>query len=308
MKLTKTAIAVAIVGIAAAPMIASADTTLSGAIQIQLNGDDTDGDAGDPTINADDVLFGISTDHELNSGLTGYGNLRVDINRLSNEGRQTIDPGTPGNDEDDTEVTSLGSADSIYVGIKGGFGDVRFGEIPVAAEYGQVANDIFDVTGDINGGVSYVGQFGPVGVIGNFAPENNEDAIGIGAKLGLGGFALSVGGEDRADQTNIAAGVSFAFAGASIAAHFWTQDGAGDPESFSIQAGYGFGGVSASLTFSTLESDGVGGDDREAIRLDLGYGLGGGMDISSRITTESDNAAGGGDDLTSYRIKLSKSF
>lgn len=304
MKFTKTAVALAIAGIASAPMIASADTTLSGAVQIQLNGDDSDGDSGDPTINADDVLFGIATSHKINGGATGYGSLRVDINRLSNAGRTTIDPGTPGNDEDDTEVTSLGSADSVYVGIKGGFGDFRFGEIPNAVEYGQVANDIFDVAGEINGGISYVGTFGPVGLIANFSPENNSDAVGIGAKFGLGGFSIGVGTEDRADVASTAVGVGFAFAGASINAHFWTQDSAGDPESFSVQAGYGFGGVSATLTFSTLEDD-LGGDN-DAIRLDLGYGLGGGMDISARVTTENDNAAN--TDATSWRVKLSKSF
>lgn len=326
MKFTKTAVALAIAGIAAAPL-AQADTTLSGVVEIQLTGSDADSipavvddpatvdvdetapemNPGDIRFAADDVLFGIVSEHELNSGLTGYGSLRVDINRLSNDGRQTVDPGTPGNDEDDTEITSLGSADSVYVGIKGGFGDVRFGEIPNAVEYGQVANDIFDVTGEINGGVSYVGNFGPVGLIANFSPEENQDVIGIGAKFGIGGFSIGVGAEDNSELQNAAVGVSFGFAGASIAAHFWTQEQAGnadDNESFSVMAGYGFGGVSADLTFSTLEGD---NDDREAIRLDLGYGLGGGMTLSARITSETDNNNSDAD-LTSYRVKLGKSF
>ena len=305
MKFTKTAVAVAIAGIAAAPVIASADTTLSGAVQIQLNGSDADGDAGEARISADDVLFGIATEHEMNSGLTGYGSLRVDMNRLSNEGRSTVDPGTPGNDEDDVEITTLGSADSVYVGMKGGFGDVRFGEIPLAVEYGQVANDIYDVGGEINGGISYTGDFGPVGLIANFSPEQNSDAIGVGAKFGIGGFSIGVGAEDRAEVQSTAVGATFGFAGVSLGAHFWTQDSAGDPESLSVQAGYGFGGVSATLTFSTLTAD--NDEDQQAIRLDLGYDLGGGMDISSRITAESDDDDAA-EDLTSWRIKLSKSF
>ena len=314
MKFTKTAVAVAIAGIAAAPMIASADTTLSGVVQIQLNGDDTDTGAdpepGDATINADDVLFGIVSEHELNSGLTGYGSLRVDMNRLSNAGSQTIDPNnTPGNDEDDIEISAtLGTADSVYAGIKGGFGDVRVGEIPLAVEYGQVANDIYDVGGEINGGVSYVGTFGPAGVIANFSPENNSDAVGVGAKFGIGGFSIGVGFEDRAEQESTAVGASFALAGASINAHFWTQadaaDNGDDLESISVKAGYGFGGVSADLTFSTLEG---GSTDSEAIRLDLVYDLGGGMDVSSRITAESDNNDSN-NDVTSWRVKLSKAF
>lgn len=315
MKFTKTAVAVAIAGIAAAPMIASADTTLSGVVQIQLNGDDSDTGAdpepGDATINADDVLFGIVSEHELNNGLTGYGSLRVDMNRLSNAGAVTVDPGTPANDDDDTSIGSLGTADSVYVGVKGGFGDVRFGEIPLAIEYGQVANDIYDVGPEINGGISYVGTFGPAGVIANFSPENNSDAVGLGAKFGIGGFSVGLGYEDRpgagrAGEEAMSAGVSFAFAGASINAHYWTESEAEngeDLESIAVKAGYGFGGVSADLTFATLEGDTT---DQEAIRLDLVYDLGGGMDVSSRITAETNNEDDS--DLTSWRVKLSKAF
>ncbi len=318
MKFTKTAAAVAVAAFAATPMFATADTTLSGVVEIQLSGFDVDDDAatpdvdesepGDATIGADDVLFGISTDHEINLGLTGYGNLRVDINRLSNEGRTTIDPGTPGNDEDDVEVTTLGSVDSVYVGIKGGFGDVRFGEVPVAVEYGQVANDIFDVAGDVNGGVSYVGNYGPVGVIANFAPDNNEDVFGVGAKFDFAGVSLGAGFEDRADVEAFAFGGSYSIFGASIGAHYWTRENGADDDIESVSGilGYGFAGVSAQLTISSQSND-DDSIDQEAIRLDLSYGLGGGMTVSTRITDSTDNADAD-NDQTSWRIKLSKSF
>lgn len=306
MKFTKTAVAVAIAGIAAAPMIASADTTLSGVVEINMNGSDADGDAGDLRVGTGDVLFGIVAEHELNSGLTGYGSLRVDLDRLSNAGTVVVD-GDPLTEEDDVRIGSAGTADSVYVGIKGGFGDVRLGEIPLAVEYGQVANDIFDVGSEINGGLSYVGNFGPVGLIANFSPEPNSDAVGLGAKFGIGGFSVGVGAEDRAELQNIAGGVSFAFAGASIDAHYWNKEegaGDGDLESISVRIGYGFGGVTAALTASTLEDDGA--TDKEAIRLDLGYALGGGTLLSTRVTSESDNVADA--DLVSYRIQLAKSF
>ena len=309
MKFTKTAVAVAIAGIASAPMIASADTVLSGVVEIQLNGSDADGDDGDARFAADDVLFGIQAEHALNVGLTGYGSVRVDINRLSDEGRTTIDPGTPGNDEDDVEVTQFGSADAVYVGIKGGFGDVRLGEIPVAVELGQVANDIFDVTGDITGGISYTGGFGPATVVANFSPEQNEDVIGIGGKLSLFGFGVSAGYEERADVDRFAVGATYGIAGVSLGAHYWLVDEEGgtdgDLESVSVQLGYGYAGISGALTISAVEDDGP--IDSEAIRLDVSYGLGGGMTLSSRITAESDNN-NGDNDLTSWRIKLGKSF
>ena len=308
MKFTKTAVAVAIAGIAAAPMIASADTTLSGVVEIALQGTDIDDD--ELEVGTGDVLFGIVAEHELDSGLTGYGSLRVDLDRLSNQGSIFVENG-PGED-DDLNIGSVGTADSIYTGIKGGFGDFRIGEIPLAVEYGQVANDIYDVGSEISGGMSYTGDFGPVGLVANFSPEGNQDAAGLGAKFGIGGFSIGLGGEQRGedDLVNAAAGVSFAFAGASVAAHFWTKEvaegaGDGDLESASVKVGYGFGGVSANLTFSTLQDDGA--TDKEAIRLDLGYALGGGTLLSSRITQNNDNNDGDAEFLE-YRVMLAKSF
>ncbi|MFK7893734.1 MAG: hypothetical protein AB8B63_23155 [Granulosicoccus sp.] len=76
MKFTKTALAVAIAGIAAAPMVATADTTLSGLIEINVNGSDiddpADDTAGDIAVGTGDVIVGIVAEQELNSGLTGY--------------------------------------------------------------------------------------------------------------------------------------------------------------------------------------------------------------------------------------------
>ena len=90
----------------------------------------------------------------------------------------------------------------------------------------------------------------------------------------------------------------------------WTQEGGdangSDATSMSVKAGYGFGGVPAGLTFATLSGDdvdGAAGADSQKIRLDLGYGLGGGMEVSTRITAES-----GDNELTEYRVQLAKSF
>jgi len=301
-----TAVAVAIAGLAAVPMAASADTTLSGAVQLQLLGNDGPGNSGDARFDAGDVLVGVSASHELNSGLTGYGSLRIDLNRLSNAGTQTFDLGTP-EESDDIRVGSAGTADSVFVGVKGGFGDIRIGEVPNAVEFGQLSTDIYDIAGEVNGGISYTGSFGPASIIAQFSPENNSDVIGVGAKFSLGGFNIGVGGENRGDNTNAAVGVSFAFSGASIAAHFWNKgvSGGDDITSFSVKAGYGFGGVSAGLTF-TAQEDG-GAIDDSAVRLDLGYGLGGGMDISTRIQTNSDNTPGGSDS-SAWRLQLTKTF
>ncbi len=305
MKFTKTAVALAIAGMAAAPMIASADTTLSGAVQLRINGND--GDNGDARISVGDVLVGVSTSHELNSGLTGYGSLRIDLDRLSNAGTVVVsvppgtdpDGGTAASEDEEFRIGSAGTADSVFVGIKGAFGDIRIGEVPNAVEMGQLAADIHDVAGEVNGGISYTGGFGPATILAQFSPELNSDVVGVGIKFALGGFNFGIGGENRGDDSSVAAGVSFSFSGASIAAQTWTKE---DDTNVAVKVGYGFGGVSAGLTFSTLDADGV---DSEAVRLDLGYGLGGGMDISARVDSVSGDTIA---DASSWRIQLSKTF
>lgn len=302
MKFTKTAVAVAIAGIAAAPMIVSADTTLSGIVEVNVNGSDVDGDDGDARVGTGDVLFGIVSEHEMDNGLTGYGSLRLDLDGLSNQ-------------RDDTGEKVSPSYDSVYTGIKGGFGDFRIGEIPLSIEYGQVANDIFDIGDEINGGLSYTGTFGPVGIIANFSPEQNFDGnqVGLGAKFNLGGFGIGIGAEQRGenDDMNASIGATFAIAGASIAAHFASleaddaNDGS-DVEVIAVQAGYGFGGVSAKVTFTTRTGENDASEDQEAVRLDLLYAMGGGVDLSTRITSTTDNLAD--EDLVEWRIQLAKSF
>lgn len=289
MKLTKTAVALAVASIAAAPMMASATTTLSGLVQVKLQGNDDDGDAGDPNIAAGDVLFGITSEHTMNNGLTGYGSLRLDLDRLSNQAN------------DDGEKT-LGSADSVYVGVKGGFGDLRFGEVPLAIEYGQKANDIYDVGAEISGGLSYTGTFGPASILLNYSPALNQDTVGAGVKFDVGGFSFGIGAEDRDEKANMAAGVSFGFAGASIAAHFGTaeQDAGDDVEVVAVKAGYGIGDLSLSATY---QQQSQGDAEVDTVRFDIVYDLGGDTEISSRINSE-----GGDADGSDWRIQLTKFF
>jgi len=315
MKFTKTAVALAVAGIVAAPMTASATTTLSGVVQIKINGSDAEGDAGDPAINSGDVQIGIATEHTLNNGLTGYGSVRSDLDSLS---------GGAGD-----------SADNVYVGMKGGFGDLRFGEIGVAAEYGQLSNDIFDQTGAINAGIGYTGSFGPASIGLSYSPAQSDDVIGAGIKFNVGGFTVGLGAEDRDEKANMSAGVSFAYAGASIGAHFATKETSvdavaavpadavnfvpavaavegseTDTEIVGVKVGYGIGAVSLGLTFMTQSAEttaaGVTGDavDDEVVRLDIGYDLGGSMNLSTRIN----NFSGDSGDSSDWRIQLSKSF
>jgi len=296
MKFKKTALAVAIAGIAAAP-IASADVTLSGYLGFVLEATDEDGDDGNIGMGGDDSTLNVNSSHKLNSGLTGYGNWRVDAGL----------------------VGSTANADNVHVGIKGGFGDVRVGEVPDALEYGQKANDaLFDIGGE-NFGISYTGSFGPATVGVNWSPEGTgdgstsfagdragSDKIAGGIKFGFGGFGIGVGAASIGDDTAFSAGASFGIGGASAAVALKNRDfdAGGERETISATLGFGIGGASAKLTYA-VETGDVDEDDN-LIRLDVGYGLGGGMNISGRVTSrEIDDGAG---DVVRYRVLLSKDF
>jgi len=325
----RTAVAVAIAGIAASiPQIASADTVLSGAIGIQIGADDEDelinppteavpadpvnfipaveaneGDPDGPTTSdgefaLDEAVIGIVATHKTNFGVDAYGSVRFDGEGFSG---------------------SNVSSDNIYLGVKGAFGDVRVGEVPVGVEYGQVANDIFAVNSGSDAGISYTGGFGPATIGVNYSPSRNEDQIGIGARFNLGGFAVGVGAQDRDDLAEYTIGASYGIAGASVAAHFASSEvdgGADDTEIIGVRIGYGFAGVSASLTYMIRTTDILGGSETEdeAVRVDLSYGLGGGFGVSGRWTNtttefvDEDTGAIDDVDIGEYRLLLTKSF
>lgn len=285
MKFKKTAMAVAIAGIAVAPM-AQADVTLSGYIGVILGGSDSDvmnddgTTAGDPLLSSDDSSLNVSASHTMNNGLTGYGNYR-------------LDSGLTG---------SSPAGDNIWVGMKGGFGDIRIGEVPDALEYGQVAGDILADIGGENQGISYTGAFGPVTLGLNWSPQRNSDHTGVGVKFSLGGFAIGVGAGDTDGISKVSAGASFSYAGASIGVAM--KDFDNDRSTIGAKVGYSISGVSLGLTFEAESGDVNDGDAK--VRFDAGYGLGGGMDVSFRANIfSSDDAA---KEVTDYRVLLSKSF
>ena len=305
MKFTKTAVAVAIAGIAAAPMMAAAETTLSGAVQINLEGSDIDDNLDTPDVNeedsgdiqfaAGDVNVQLNAQQQLTSGITGFGNFRLDADSFS------------GGDL---------SGDSIFLGVRGGFGEFRFGEAIVVSEYGQVSNDIFDITGDIDDGVSYEGSFGGFGIGLSWAPNDNTDVVGVGLRYSIGGFALAAGWEERENDVAFSVGGSFAFAGFNVAAHFGSTESGAEPgedevEITGVCVGYGIGKLGISVTLMNQDNSATGFEN--VARLDVGYDLGGGLNISSRVTTNMNSVETflNGDekgDFTEYRIQLAKSF
>jgi len=247
-------------------------------------------DSGDPILALDEAVVGIVATHKTNFGFDAFGSIRYDGDGFSG---------------------SAVSDDNVYLGIKGGFGEIRIGEVPVAAEFGQVSNDIFDQTGDVNQGISYTGGFGPLAIAVNASPDRNEDLIGVGAKLSFGPVIFGAGVEERFDLSNFSVGASFGFAGASISAHYAEREIDGpddDVEIFGVNVGYGFAGVAIGLTYMEQSNASGQGIDDEAFRIDVGYGIGGGFNISGRFTTTDFGDDVANADIDEWRILLNKTF
>lgn len=299
MKLTKTAAAMALAGIAAAPM-AQAEVTLTGYIGIILGANDKDDtivtdDAGAPTgeiiendrwaFSADDANINVAATHELDNGLTGYGNWRADLG-LANDG--------------------VGQADNIHIGVKGDFGDLRVGEVPDALEYGQVAGDMYDIGGEERG-ISYTGTFGsatvglnwsPVGTMNGDKAGGGSDKIAAGVKFNAGGFGIGLGFGDVNEETRISVGATYKIGGASIGLAF--KDFDNDAQTVGAKIGWGIGKTSLALTYEGQQGD---ASDDSKIRFDAGYDLGGDLNISTRV-----NLLDSATDVTDYRVMLAKSF
>jgi len=295
MKYTKTAAALALAGMAAAPMAqAEPVVTLSGSIGINLGSDDSDATDGKWTMSGDDSTLNIAATDTLANGLTGYGNYRLDSG--------LAETGTTG--------------DAIHIGVKGDFGDVRIGNVPNAIEYGQMAGDILsDIGSAQDGGMSYTNAFGGVTLGLNFSPSQNQDTVGAGIKFSAGGFSVGLGAGDQNDASRLSIGASYALGGITLAAHLGDLD---THEVLALKASGSAADFTWGITYAANQADGAdvgGAGDDNKVRLDLGYGLGGGWGVSARanifgtgdvVQTDADGNAV--DDKTDYRVQFSKSF
>ncbi len=298
MKFTKTATALVLAGMAAAPL-AQAETTvvLSGYLGIGVVGSDADDvlvtddagvtsntEPGNLKFFSDDSTINVRASQTLSSGLEGYANYRTDFG-LSNDG--------------------TANGDNIHLGMKGDFGDIRVGEVPDALEYGQVANDILKDIGGEERGISYTGSFGgatvglnwsPVGTLNGDKAGGGSDKIAAGIKFNAGGFGIGLGVADVNEATHMSVGATYSIGGASLGLAFKDDEA---EQYVSAQVGWGVGDISMGLTYEGMQD--VGDDSK--IRFDAGYDLGDGFRISTRV-----NMLDAATDVTDYRLMLSADF
>jgi len=299
MKYTKTAAALALAGVATAP-VAQAEpvVTLSGYVGINLESDDSDATDNDFSFSGDDSSLNISAVDDLTSGLEGYINYRLD-------GALTSAP-----------IAS----DNVHVGIRGDFGDIRIGEVPDATEYGQLANDALDDVGGEDAGISYTNNFGPINFGANWSPEGASDRIAAGVSFNAAGFGIGIGVGNASSETLASLGATYALGAGSVGVAFKEL---GTHQSYGLNGSYSWGSLGLQLTWEQRLEDAATLDD-SVFRIDLSYGLGGGWTVSGRFNqlfdggtptfTDVEDDAGvvsqvvDVEDLASYRVQFAKSF
>ena len=172
----KKLLAIAVAAALVAPAAAMAETTVYGKLHASY-GQIKDGSAKRTGVESHASRFGIKGSHALNSGLEATYGIEYGFN-LDGDG-----DGDGGTSTYNSSVNSLGSESTNpgvssrnqFVGLKGGFGEVRVGKHDTPAKLATAGQDVFaDTYADmdniinvdshrVNNAVAYINKVGPVG-------------------------------------------------------------------------------------------------------------------------------------------------
>lgn len=179
---------------------------------------------------------------------------------------------------------------SSYIGIKGGFGEVRIGSdwspldnLGDGADVLQNGN-FGKVDGDINHSIKYLGKFGSVGVLASVIPKGNQNntKAQLAALYSAGPIFAGVGfGSNVGENTNM---VTLAYKGANYKVGLSTADDGSDDRLTSIMGKYSFG---KAWVAAQLDDQG----DNDAKHVDIGYKLGKGTKVFLQLKKANDDDA-----------------
>ncbi|OQX03067.1 MAG: hypothetical protein BWK73_40690 [Thiothrix lacustris] len=234
-KLLVIAVATALI----APAAAMADTTLYGKLHATVGTLDTGAATdADMQVENNNSRFGIKGSTELDNGLAATYGLEMSV------------------DIDGDAASNLGSRNQ-FVGVKGGFGEVRIGKHDTPAKLSTAGLDAFadnnqaEMSGIIaadnhrvNNAVAYINKFGPVG----FAVAHSTDVLGDDT-VNTAGAALN--NSANTAMANYSTGPIYLGAGYTAVENVGTD--------INIGAGYKHeAGHFANVVYETVEGDGVG--------------------------------------------------
>ena len=168
----KKLLAIAVAAALVAPAAAMAETTLYGKLHASYG--EVKDNAGDKVtgVESHSSRIGIKGSHALNNGLEATYGLEYGIDLDGDNGGDAVN-GRPSIGADVGSKTL--SARNTFVGLKGGFGEVRVGRHDTPAKLATAGQDVFaDTYADmanivnvdghrVDNAVAYINKFGPVG-------------------------------------------------------------------------------------------------------------------------------------------------
>ncbi|NVK44069.1 MAG: porin [Oceanospirillaceae bacterium] len=281
----KSLIALAVAGAMTAPIVAQADATLYGNVEVELHmGDDTTSDITDPgsyngaedaNLELDDAILGVKGSSELEnlSGVEAFYQLEVEFARNSDPIRSSTDTGPV-------------STRKALVGLDSGFGTLIFGRQNLLAEsvermdkYAESlsTNNYFAFNDRIGNAATYVTPtFAGFEAYGQIIVQGEQDDSRDDIDGGVVGFNYSLGGFDLAaaysemdqniafapgtDDTMEIYGVGLGYAIGDLqldATYEATEDNATNEESdmWGVGAAYALGDATIGATYMDFEYD-----------------------------------------------------
>ena len=204
----KKLLAIAVAAALVAPAAAMAETTLYGKLHASYG--EVKDNAGNKRTGVESHAsrIGIKGSHALNNGLEATYGLEYGINLDGDNGDSTYGDSVDslGKASDSNGFTSRNQ----FVGLKGGFGEVRVGKHDTPAKLATAGQDVFaDTYADmdniinvdshrINNAVAYINKVGPVGFAvahstGPLGGDNNPDADSAMINYGNGPWYAGLG-------------------------------------------------------------------------------------------------------------------
>ncbi len=256
MNLKKTAIALAVASIAAAPIVASADGSVYASARIGVALDD-DGDGADSTMTIKGFAsrMGIKGETDLGNGMTSWGKYEFSV-------------GTEG------AGTNVGRRHAV-VGMKGDFGNVFLGQtyhtyynnITGASDYPWWNNNDPFYVGRTAQALSYAGSFGAIGVGASVYMNDDSDEdmdrteLAVRGSFGDVGVGVGVISEETADDDQVGIAVEVPVGPVDLRGNFTTV---GDDNGFHIYAGFG-------NAYLDVGSASIDATDATTMGITLGY-------------------------------------
>jgi predicted porin len=211
MKFKTTAIAMAVAGVVAAPVVAQAADEIYASARIGV-WEHKDGGEANTEVKSFSSRFGAKDETDLGNGLTAFGRFEWDID-FQNSSKDTKN--------EDGVVTASGNGDSItkrhmYVGLKGDFGSVLVGQTyqtfynfvvgPNDNPWWHSGYAMVDYRSRTDRAITYAGSagdfnFGATGYFFDDASDHTPDQAEFGGSMGIGDMTLGVAAQWTAKDT-----------------------------------------------------------------------------------------------------------